>query len=199
MNFAEKSAWIYKETDPEVEKAAKYGIKTVYVDPRSANAPQVVSKLRAAGITAGAYFARDWQPTMTAIELAAWISQRLNALLPKTAAGAPPVMLDMEVGGNTKFAADLILAYRAHQPARPTAYTNAPFQGGYVPYVALQQRGMPFFVQLYYGGMQPADAAAAILEASRNMNPRDVFPFYDGAHPTADQREGCYFTLERMP
>jgi hypothetical protein len=198
MNWNAKSAWIYEETMPDIAKARKYGIEVIYVDLRSSNAKSVIERVQGAGLIAGAYFAPDWMPSVSANGFADWVSQQLNTLLPKKLE-APPCMLDLEVP--TQFAVDVITRYRSHQPNRPTSYTNAPFQGNLVPISTIAKWGLHMYVQLYYGGMQAADASAALMEQVRRggMLSQAIHPFYDGAAYAKDQRDGCYFTLERLP
>lgn len=201
MDWFAKSAWIYEDATPDFDKCKKYGIKVIYIDPRSNNVEAVVSEIRAAGLTPGAYFADSWSLVgETGAQFADWINVILTMKLPRgTLMEAPPCMLDIERKDVT-WASNCISRYRAHQPARPTSYTNAPFQGNYIPHGALVKYNMNLYVQLYYGDMSPADASAAILEQIRlGMPPDMTHPFYDAAHYGSDQRDGCYFTLERMP
>ncbi len=207
MDFNARSAWVYRDSIPDTAKARRYGIWYVYVDPLSNNAAAAIADIRSAGLHPGLYFVPSWFPGCDPLWFADWCSRQLNALLPRAgAAEAPPAMLDLEVGPYVQWARDCIARYRAHQPNRPTSYTNAPLQGGYVPYDTLRQYGMPFYVQLYYGpsdrgpDMTPCDVARAVLEAARGYgDASQVHPFYDGARWTDDEWDGCQFTLERMP
>lgn len=198
MDWSVLAAWIYEDDDVDLAKLAAHRIGVVYIDPRSSNAAAVRDKLRAAGLVCGAYFATDHFPGLTGQGFALAVSQKLNALLPRGGAPeAPPAMLDLE-GCDAAWQAQCLQTYRSYQPARPTSYTNAPFQGGLLPVAAINTARMPMYVQLYYGGMQPADGAAAVLDAVR-AGVADVRPFYDGAALPSDARDGCVFTLERIP
>ncbi len=206
VNFNDRSAWVYRDAVIDsslISKAQKWGIRIIYIDPTSSNAVQERDAIVGAGIIAGAYFSPSWQSGMSGTQFADWASQLTNALLPKVGVEAPPVMLDLEVGSNLGWRIQDLNRWRAHQPRRPTAYTDAPFQGGNIPYSLLVKYGIPFYVQLYYGDMTPADGPRAVLEAVRWGMPGDmVHPFYDGAlyRPTLqDQFDGAQFTLERMP
>lgn len=201
MNWNTKAAWIYKETMPNLNTAGKYGIKTIYADPTSTNVIEVFNFLRANNILPGAYFSDSWAVNgETGTQFANWVSDMLNKVLPRgTLPEANPCMLDIE-RQDRKWAIECIKHYRTHQPSRPTGYTNAPFQGGYVPTSDLRTCNMHLYVQLYYGDMSPADPSAALLEQIRQGMPSVmVHPFYDGARYTNDSRDGCYFTLERLP
>lgn len=201
MNWNSRAAWIYKDTMPNLSTASKYGIRVIYADPTSSNILDVFNFLRTNNILPGAYFASSWVPEeQTGIQFADWVSNTLNKVLPRgTLPEAPPCMLDLE-RPDRNWAIECIKHYRTHQPSRPTSYTNAPFQGGYVPTSDLKTCNMHLYIQLYYGDMSPADQSAAILEQIRQGMPSNmVHPFYDGARYTADARDGCYFTLERMP
>jgi hypothetical protein len=80
-------------------------------------------------------------------------------------------------------------------------YSNEPFQDGtVVPIPELVAAGAHWFPQLYYGPMTPADSAAVVLEIARWGFPADrIHPFYDGMLIASDQRDGAYFTAERIP
>lgn len=98
------------------------------------------------------------------------------------------------------------------QAGRPLAYTNEPFKDGtVVPLADIAIAGLHFFPQLYYGDMSPADTGAVVLDLARwiesdiSATPKGelpaaiVHPFYDGARIATDQRDGAYFTAERIP
>ncbi len=106
MNWAARSAWVYQESIPDTAKAARYGIETVYVDPRSSNAAAAIKELRAAGIEAGAYVSSAWPEVGGgAVQGADWFSSKLDALLPRVGtAEAPPAMLDLETGSDIAWA-----------------------------------------------------------------------------------------------
>lgn len=198
MDWNAKSAWIYKGSVPDVEKAHRFDIKVIYVDPTSENVEHVIDLLHSNGIVAGAYFADSWTTT-TAPMFADWISETLNTILPRgRMPEAPPCMLDLE-RQDLAWQKACLTRYRAHQPARPTSYTNAPYQGKFVPVPDLIKHHMHLYVQLYYGDMRPADPSSALLEQLRSGMPANmIHPFYDGIHYAADSRDGCFFTLERM-
>jgi hypothetical protein len=199
MDWNARSAWLYKGSVPDINKARLFNIQVIYVDPTSNNVEGVIQVIRDNGLVAGAYFADSWTTT-TANQFADWISETLNDILPKgRMPEAPPCMLDFE-RADRNWQENCLNRYRAHQPARPTSYTNAPFQGKLVPVSALVKHDIHLYVQLYYGDMRPADQSAAILELMRyGMPASKTHPFYDGARYSADARDGCYFTLERMP
>lgn len=200
MNWSGKAAWIYEDATPDlVAKAQRYGLKVVYLDVRRTGHAASIAALRNAGIVAGAYFASSWFAT-SAVAFADEVNVILNGALPKgTAAEAPPCMLDLEECP-VQWVNDCLVRYREHQPKRPTALTDEPFQGGVLPWPEIRAAGMHYYPQLYHGDMSPADGAAVVLEACRYLgDPNKVHPFYDGEHWGSDQRDGCYFTLERMP
>lgn len=199
MDFSARAAWIYENGVPDINKIHKYGIKVVYIDPRSTNAKAVIAQLRSAGIIAGAYFADSWNEQMNPTEWAAWASKLLNQVLPKIGAEAPPCMLDLETHDTVRQGA-LIDKYRSHQPSRPTSYSNGAMQAPNAPWAQIKKYALPYYVQLYIGDMTPADAARAVLEVCRYYgDAKKIYPFYDGARYGTDQIEGCYFTLERLP
>jgi hypothetical protein len=88
------------------------------------------------------------------------------------------------------------------QAGRPLWYTNEPFKDGTVVPIDVLRLvpGLRWFPQLYYGNMDPADAAAVVLEVAQWGFPAtQVLPFYDGTRIASDQRDGCYFVAERIP
>jgi hypothetical protein len=99
------------------------------------------------------------------------------------------------------------------QAGRPLAYTNMPFQNHtVVDFVAIWNAGLHWYPQLYYGDMSPADVGAVLLEIERDMRAwvvgeegwpvnfsERLHPFYDGKLYATDQRDGAWFTAERIP
>lgn len=201
MDWGARAAWIYLNDQPDYAKLTRNRITVVYLDPRSTNAATVITDLRAHGLVAGIYTVPGWWGTSDPAAYAKTTSDLANRLIPRQRpAEAPPLMLDLE-GVSKDWQAETVAAYRRYQPARPTAYTNAPFQDGtVVPTQTLVDAGLHWYVQLYYGNMSPCDPAAALLEVCRwAYPPTMVHPFYDGARVPGDWRDGCVFTLERMP
>lgn len=206
MNWDARSAWVYEGTIPDPAKAARHGIEVVYVDPRSANAAAAISTLRAAGLTPGIYTSPNWEDALGGAAFADWTNGVLNSLLHRVgAAEAPPYMADLE-GRDVAWQTAFLDRYRQHQPGRPSSATVAPFQGGYVPTAHLAARGFHLYPQLYYGDPLPdgrlpsADPAGVLLEMARQGFPAAMLhPFYDGAALPSDARDGCVFTLERIP
>lgn len=200
MNWSALAAWLYENDQLDVAKAKAHGIEVIYIDPRSSNAAEVIAAIRAAGLTPGAYFATSWWENATPAVFAQHVSDLLNATLPRgSAAEAPPAMLDLEAVAYD-WAQLAVQSYRTHQPARPTAYTNEPFKdGSVVPLAALMKANLHWYVQLYADGMEPVNAARAMLQTCRLYPPMQVHPFYDGAALPSDAQDGCVFTLERIP
>lgn len=201
MDWFAKSTWIYKNNYPDLIKADSRDIRVIYIDPNSGNTKQVMNVIRDHGLIAGVYFASSWAPSIwTATTFADWISGVLNSVAPRVGTDeAPPCMLDFEEMP-IEWVTEAINQYRKHQPNRPTALTDEPFQGGVLPWQAVTQSHMPYYPQVYKGDMSQADAAAVVLEACRYYgNPNMVHPFYDAHHWGTDQRDGCYFTLENLP
>jgi hypothetical protein len=206
MDWNRLAAWLDKDDTPDYPKLAQHNIGVVYIDPRSTNVRDVKGGCATHGIIAGIYIAADWMPSWTAAMYADWTSEQLNTFLPRsTHPEAPPCMLDIEKPRGTAWAETFIQAYRKHQPVRPTSYTNEPFQGGLVPVGALALAKMHWYPQMYYGDtlpdgrLRPADAAAVMLEAAREYPAEMVHPFYDGKQLPGDARDGCVFTLGRIP
>jgi hypothetical protein len=87
------------------------------------------------------------------------------------------------------------------QADKLVTYTNMPFQNGtVVPSGLLEAYGVGWWPQLYYGDMSPADTAAVCLEIARwNYPASEIHPFYDGKLIASDQRDGGWFTAERIP
>jgi hypothetical protein len=191
---------VYKEGVPDRAKITKYAIGTVYVDPRSTNAAEVIASLRAYGVTPGLYECPGWYGNPTPPTFVAAVAAHANELIPRVGASAPPVMLDLE-GVSKDWIASAVRLYRKSQPRRPTAFTTEPFQDGtVVPFGALLNANMEWYPQLYHGDMSPADPAAVILELCRWGFPAaKIHPFYDGANLPLDHRDGAVFTLERCP
>jgi hypothetical protein len=90
---------------------------------------------------------------------------------------------------------------RGTQVDKQITYTNMPFQNGtVVPIPLLADLAVPWWPQLYYGDMSPADTAAVCLEIARWGFPAsEIHPFYDGKLIATDQRDGGWFTAERIP
>lgn len=87
------------------------------------------------------------------------------------------------------------------QSMRPIGYTNMPFQDGtVVPVDVLVNSVVTWWPQFYYGDMSLADPAAVVLEIARwGFAASAIRPFYDGKLISPDQRDGGYFTAERIP
>jgi hypothetical protein len=200
VDWGKLGAWIYQDGVPDYAKLARHNIGSLYVDPRSANAAQVLADATAHGYQAGLYIVAAWAPGMSGAHFAKYASDHLQRLTPWRYPEAPPCMLDLE-GVSKDWTAECVTSYRTYQPRRPTSYTNEPWKDGtVVPTDVLKAAGLHWFVQLYYGSMAPADSAAAVLEVCRwGYNPTMVHPFYDGQRLPADARDGCVFTLERLP
>lgn len=202
MNWQARSGWIYQGTawGDVQQKADANAIAVVYVDPRSANAAETVGAIRLDGATPGIYVAHNWWPNTSTVVFATMASNYVEDLLQPD----EPVMFDLEPV-MTVYAMHLAAEWRKRRQQRPTAVTVAPFQGAYVPVAALVSRGIHVYVQCYYGDtlpdgrLRPADPAAVCLEMAREGNPAFVHPFYDGAALPSDARDGCVFTLERLP
>ena len=199
------SGWIYQGTGwGEISgKVAAHGIDTVYVDPRSQNAPQVVAD---AGLRAAVYVVAGWpQVPVDAPQAAVWVSDQLERLIPRgERPRALPAMVEFE-GTTPSWQAAFLHEYRKYQPRRPSSAAVGALQGGNVAAGAFMVAGFDLYVETYYGDtlpdgrLRPADAAACVLEQARAADPHRVHPFYDGAALPADHRDGCVFTIERLP
>jgi hypothetical protein len=201
VDWTALAAWIYLDSTVDWAKVDRYKISTVYIDPRSGNASEVRDDIRAHGKQCGAYTVAAWKPDLGGAAFSVWTSQRLQALLPRQAGSeAAPYMADLEAVSQ-QYQRDFLTDYRRRQPARPSSYTNEPWKDGtVVPIPELVKSGFHWYPQLYYGGMSPADGAGVVLEVCRWGFPADrVHPFYDGARLPLDRRDGCVFTLERLP
>lgn len=205
MNWRSLAAWLELDADADLTKCARYGITLVYVDPRSGNAAAQVAKLREGGFNAGIYAAANWRPELDGAGFAEYVSLFVKALIPQAfplpsqSAGAP-VMLDLEAV-SIAWTSACLARWRQLRPIRETAYTNEPFKDpSVVPFADLEAAGLHWYAQTYYGSMTPADAAAVMLEPARWGFPADrLHPFYDGARLPGDHRDGCVFTLSRLP
>lgn len=194
------SAWVYAGWTLDRDRIARYGIDTIYIDPRADNAHDVIKSLRANQTRPGLYIDPHWQgDDADPHDFADWCSTGLENLLPRDGRNpADPFMADLE-GFASDWIVAFIIEYRKHQPHRESGATIEPFQGGLIPTLDLTARGFNIYVQTYYGDMRPADAAACVLEQARAGDPLRVHPFYDGAALPPDHRDGCIFTLERLP
>jgi hypothetical protein len=199
-SWGEKVAWTYETwqaTADEITKIKQHGITLIYLDPRSQFAASNIQALHAAGIGYGIYFDPGWfnwpSPLATARKASGFLSQLgLNS-------SDIPIMFDLETT-DTGWVRKFLASWRVLRPLRATAYTQQPFQGGYIPTLALRLARVHVYLQLYYGDMRPAAAAAVIQEQERRgMPPAMVHPFYDGAALPSDARDGAIFTLERIP
>lgn len=203
MDWTQLAAWIYRDSTIDLAKIRAHKIGTVYVDPRSSNAATVCGALRFEGVTPGLYYSPGWFAGPTPQQHA----QKLSDYVQKAGiiSGGEPVMVDLELL-SPPWVRTFLTSLHAHLPRRPLAYTNCPFQNEtVVPVATLAGFGMHWYPQLYYGDtlpdgrLRPADAAAVIAEVARIYPPELVHPFYDGAALPADARDGCVFTLERLP
>lgn len=191
------SAWLYENDPPDYQRIAKYGIGTVYLDPRSQNVVSVAADLRNHNVTPGLYYDPHWNPGLTTLQQA----QKISDYVQKGGmiVVGEPVMLDLELLSIPWMTA-FVKSYRSYLPSRPTSVTVAPFQAPVLPIQAFLAAGFDCYPQLYYGDMSPADGAAVTLELVRAGYPADrVHPFYDGARLPTDARDGAIFTLERLP
>lgn len=197
MDWTTLAAWLYEQDTPDYTKLSTHGIGVVYLDPRSGNAATVAADLRAHGLAAGIYYCPSWFPGPTPQGHAQLVSDYVQK--DGIIVTGEPVMLDLEALSPVWVTA-FLKSLRSYLPSRPLAYTNAPFQDQtVVPVATLQQYGIHWYPQTYYGDMSPADPAAVLLEVCRIYPPAMVHPFYDGARLPADARDGCVFTLERLP
>lgn len=201
-SWDDRSAWLYENDPIDLAKIAKYGIKVVYVDPRSGNAKSNCVQLRAAGVTPGIYFDPHWFSVPTIRSQAQTISdfvQKYGILVV-----GEPVMLDLEQLPQA-WLSEFIHWYRAYLPQRPTSITVGPGQDSSVlPVAACVAASMHLFVQLYEGpDMLPA-AASKVWPTNDNLEasgyPSDmIHQFYDGKALPWNATGGCIFTLERLP
>ena len=193
-----RSAWIYPGTVPDKAKCAAHDITTILLDPRDGAAQSTIAKIHADGLIAGLYFDPSWYGYPSPLATARIASGHLKRL--GLNASWQPVMFDLETK-DVAWVRKFLLAWRVLRPTRSTAYTNAPFQGGYVPSLALKLARVDVYVQLYEGDPPVGiDPAAALLEIARQGTPASrLYPFYDGASLPSTARDGCVFTLERIP
>ena len=200
MNWNALAAWLYLNDEVDWAKADRYGVQVIYFDPRSGNAPHVRDEILAHGRLPGIYTVPNWCPGLSGSQFALWTSQQLQRLLPRTGAEAPPYMADLEAV-SIDWQRAFLQTYRSYQPRRPSSYTNEPFKDGtVVPVPELAAAGFHWYPQTYCGDMHAADAAAVVLEVARWGFPADrIHPFYAGERLPADHRDGCVFTLERLP
>lgn len=197
MNWDTLGAWTDRGWTLDAEGIAAYNLGYVMLDGRDDVRPVLTSL--AGHALGGCYFVCSWPELPTDPAAAAkWVSDRLNLLLPRQyPTEAPPCMIEFE-GRSSGWIESFTVPYRQHQPQRPTAAVVAAFQGGNVP-TSLLTRQFQLYVECYYGDMSPADAAACVLEQARRLSAWTVRPMYDGANLPADHRDGCVFTLERLP
>jgi hypothetical protein len=201
VNWDARAAWIYEDTgfSDVAPKLTEHQIGAVYVDPRSANIEALIADIRSHGLVPGIYTDPSWMPQMNGVGFAQWTSYMLNKYLPRTSGEAPPYMADLEQM-SLPWQRTFLAAYRLRQPRRPSSVTVAAFQGPVLALTTMRLLGFHLYPQLYYGDMSSADAAAVVLELVRLGFPADrVHPFYDGVRLPSDARDGCVFTLERIP
>lgn len=202
MDWNRLAAWIYLSSTVDWTKAYAYDVGVIYVDPRSPNAAAVIADIRSHGCSPGIYTVPSWAPTLGGSDFAIYTSDLLNKFLPRGAlAEAPPYMADLEARSVT-WQQSFLTTYRSYQPARPSSYTNEPFKNGsVVPIPDLKTAKFHWYPQTYYGDMSAADAAAVMLDLCRwGYEPSMIHPFYAGERfPWEDHRDGCVFTLERLP
>jgi hypothetical protein len=110
-------------------------------------------------------------------------------------------------GNRGLFASNRTQSPTGTQEDKKGSYTNMPFQNHtVVNFPAVVQGRCHWFYQKYYGDMSPADGDAICLEILRDMRAwagqnwaEKTHAFYDGVKYTSDQRDGAYFTAERLP
>jgi N-acetyl-anhydromuramyl-L-alanine amidase AmpD len=201
-------------------------LEAVYFDPRDQRMSRAVrDDGTSRGFAVGLYSDPHWYPAGCC-----WVDQngrplidpiayrkQLDADVNRLLAGAhDPVMLDLEKVQPQWFRIFLWgrpgeIGYRGRngehsggtRPTRDTAYTNEPFQDGtVVPIQDLIDAQLPWFVQLYYGDMRPAEAWWALKQLVQWGYPVDALrPFYDARNYPADwhpQSGGALFTSNRL-
>lgn len=205
MRWNDFAAWIDHGEDVDLAKLAGHNIKTIYIDPNSANAAEQITKLTNAGVAAGIYVVANWYPGASPTTFVATVHEFVKRLIPKTYYASTqqkgaPVMLDLEQVPY-KWIEDVTTLYRQAMPRRETAYTNEAFKdGSVVPIAAMVKAGFHFYPQCYLGDMSAVDTAAACLDLARWGVPADhIHPFYDGSCLPPCYRDGAAFTLGRIP
>ncbi|MDE2103112.1 MAG: hypothetical protein KGL39_38055 [Patescibacteria group bacterium] len=195
-----KVAWTYENwqaTADQIAKIKQHRITLIYLDPRAQYVAANIHALHIAGIGYGIYFDPSWFNWPSPLATARMASNYLSNL--GLNSSDIPIMFDLETPDKSwvrKFTA----AWRVLRPLRATSYTQQPFQGDYIPALTLRLARIRLYLQLYYGDMRPAAAAAVVQEQERRgMPPSMVHPFYDGAAIPSDARDGAIFTLERIP
>jgi hypothetical protein len=200
VNWNARAAWINEGQGLDVDRAHKYGLTILYVSARGAT-KQLIADIQAAGLIAGLYADPSWTPGITAPVFAKQASDWLQTFVPRPWPNeAPPFMADIEVH-DPAYVTAFLAEYRRWQPARPSSITVEPFQGGLVPTDEIAARGFHLYPQTFYGDMSPADEAGVLLELTRQGFPAAALhPMYAGERfPARDARDGCVFTIERLP
>jgi hypothetical protein len=211
-----KAVWVAQTNSGyDRQKLYQKGITTIYYSPLDPGAAAHIAAVRNEGRMPGLYTDPHWYglaPDGNTVKY----RQQIDADVARLLHAGEPLMIDLEfvsmsyttklfLGSPSGRGLCSSIPYTPNptptQPNRPISYTNMPFQNGtVVPIPDLIKAGVHWYPQLYYGSMAPADAAAVCLELPRwNFPAVKTHPFYDGALIASDQRDGAYFTAERLP
>ena len=181
-------------------------IKVVYLNPRDPRATRTLrDQIVAQGFSVGLVTDPHWYAGATSDPIA--YRKQLDSDISRILGGAhDPVMLDFEQlpkvwvqtflwgsAGTIGYRGRNGLETGGTRPTRDTAYTNEPFQdGSVVPIPDLIKAKLAWFVQLYYGGMQPAEHWWALRQLVLWGYPAEALrPFYDAAHYPPDWHSGA--------
>jgi hypothetical protein len=181
-------------------------LRVVYLNPRDPRATRTLrDQITSQGFTVGLVSDPHWYGNATSDPIA--YRKQLDSDIARILGGAhDPVMLDFEQLPKTWVQTFLwggagTIGYRGRngletggtRPTRDTAYTNEPFQdGSVVPIPDLIKARLAWFVQLYYGGMQPAEHWWALRQLVLWGYPAGALrPFYDAAHYPPDWHDGA--------
>lgn len=200
-----RAIWIDEGNDANYAKLAALGItEPCYSlrDPRVTK-PYLQAAKAHAGVTAvGVYFAWNWWPALTGVQLAEKVSALCAPLFKSTAPDFPYVCADIEAA-DTGYAVAFLRRWRELRPQRVTDWTLEGHKGATLPAATwLVVSGLVRYVvpQCYNGAMtQTWDTFAMADDLYDHGLPfHSVRPFYDAAH-LPEWWDGYAFTQGRLP
>ena len=196
----------------------RFKIDTILYSLLDPGAPVHIKAARDEGVQTGGYYDPSWFGTPRALDM----RKKVDELVIKcglkagdhlqTDAELVPIeylqrLIEGSAGNRGLFGSNNAAQPQGTQADKKPSYTNMPFQNHtVVDFSVLAKYGIHWFYQLYYGAMDPADGNAVCLEILRDFRAwagvnwaEFVHPFYDGARYMPDQRDGAWFTAERLP
>lgn len=197
-----RGVWIDEGNDADYAKLRAYGITNpcyAMRDPRVTLS--YLRDVRARGFTPSVYIAPNWYVVETGPEFAELVSELLETRYPRTAAGFPQVIVDIETH-DVGFITSFFTRWRQLRPTRVTSWTLEGFQGGlFAPadVEVIRQASVVVAPQTYTGEMRPQAADRIVIDLIAHGFPlTSLLCYYDAAN-LPQGWQGWAFTQGRLP